>query len=134
MLVQIAIIGQYMENYAIHDWDGKGEYPQHWKAKFSTPELVVCNVKLEDLHDVVSDIRARLHDFSYENPASSYSADDVVVMPNRLACHEFIEWEYKSYDDIASITSQAIATFNNTFNVKMMNEPFPLPYEHLDII
>ena len=24
---------QYMENYGAHDWDGKGECPQHWKFK-----------------------------------------------------------------------------------------------------
>ena len=24
---------QYSENYAAHDWDGKGECPQYWKAK-----------------------------------------------------------------------------------------------------
>lgn len=24
---------QYMENYGVHDWDGKGECPQYWKFK-----------------------------------------------------------------------------------------------------
>jgi len=24
---------QHMENYGAHDWDGKGECPQHWKPK-----------------------------------------------------------------------------------------------------
>ena len=24
---------QFMENYGAHDWDGKGECPQHWKFK-----------------------------------------------------------------------------------------------------
>jgi len=24
---------QFMENYGAHDWDGKGECPQHWKYK-----------------------------------------------------------------------------------------------------
>ena len=27
------IYTQYMENYAAHDWDGKGECPQGWKYK-----------------------------------------------------------------------------------------------------
>lgn len=134
MLVQIAVVGQYMENYAIHDWDGNGEYPQHWKPKFSTPQLVVCNVKLENLYDVVCDIRARLQDFSYSNQASSYDAEAIMIMPNRLAPRDFIDWEFKHYPHVTSISTQAMAEFDAKFKVEMMTEPFPLPYEHLDII
>jgi hypothetical protein len=33
-LTMILVIDtQYMENYGAHDWDGKGECPQYWKAK-----------------------------------------------------------------------------------------------------
>jgi hypothetical protein len=31
--MQIIIQSQYHENYGAHDWDGKGECPQYWKAK-----------------------------------------------------------------------------------------------------
>ena len=29
----LVIDTQYWENYGAHDWDGKGECPQYWKAK-----------------------------------------------------------------------------------------------------
>jgi hypothetical protein len=31
--MKLHITCQYMENYGAHDWDGKGECPQHWKFK-----------------------------------------------------------------------------------------------------
>ena len=31
--MMLVIRTQYMENYGAHDWDGKGECPQYWKAK-----------------------------------------------------------------------------------------------------
>lgn len=31
--MKIVITTQYRENYAAHDWDGKGECPQYWKCK-----------------------------------------------------------------------------------------------------
>jgi hypothetical protein len=134
MQVQIAITGQYMENYGAHTWDGKGVCPQAWKAKNSHTELVVCNVALHDLYAVVSDIRARLSEFGWDNPASTFDAYDVVVMPNRLASREFIEWEYAAYDEIRSISQEEIARFLATFKPSMLNEPAPLPYEQFDIM
>lgn len=29
----VVIATQYRENYGAHDWDGRGECPQHWKSK-----------------------------------------------------------------------------------------------------
>lgn len=29
----VVAVFQYWENYGAHDWDGKGECPQYWKAK-----------------------------------------------------------------------------------------------------
>lgn len=31
--MKLLIATQVYENYAAHDWDGKGECPQRWKAK-----------------------------------------------------------------------------------------------------
>ena len=31
--MKLAITTQHMENYGAHNWDGKGECPQHWKGK-----------------------------------------------------------------------------------------------------
>ena len=31
--MMLVITTQVYENYGAHDWDGKGECPQYWKAK-----------------------------------------------------------------------------------------------------
>lgn len=46
--MKLVIQTQVRENYGAHDWDGKGECPQHWKSKFGTtyvvPNLTVAQV------------------------------------------------------------------------------------------
>ena len=32
-MAKLLITTQYYENYGAHDWDGKNECPQYWKAK-----------------------------------------------------------------------------------------------------
>ena len=34
---------QHMENYGAHDWDGKGECPQYWKAKGGNTYIFNCS-------------------------------------------------------------------------------------------
>ena len=36
----LVINTQHRENYGAHDWDGKGECPQHWKYKGGTTYFV----------------------------------------------------------------------------------------------
>jgi hypothetical protein len=38
--MKLYIFTQDMENYGAHDWDGKGECPQYWKAKGGTDYIV----------------------------------------------------------------------------------------------
>ena len=43
-MAKILITTQVYENYGAHDWDGKGECPQYWKAKGGS-DYVVKNIK-----------------------------------------------------------------------------------------
>lgn len=42
--MKIVIATQVYENYGAHDWDGKGECPQYWKAKGGS-EYIIENVE-----------------------------------------------------------------------------------------
>jgi len=39
-VMKIVIQTQHRENYGAHDWDGKGECPQHWKMKGGNTYIV----------------------------------------------------------------------------------------------
>lgn len=40
------------ENYGAHDWDGKGECPQHWKPKWGSEYVVdIDDSRLETMTD-----------------------------------------------------------------------------------
>lgn len=42
--MKLVIETQVYENYGAHDWDGKGECPQYWKAKGGS-DYVIKNFK-----------------------------------------------------------------------------------------
>lgn len=42
--MKLIIYTQVYENYGAHDWDGRGECPQYWKAKGGN-EYVIRNVE-----------------------------------------------------------------------------------------
>lgn len=46
--MKISIQTQICENYGAHDWDGKGECPQHWKFK-GGENYVVLNLTVEQV-------------------------------------------------------------------------------------
>lgn len=136
LLVQIAITGQYMENYGLED--GK----EFWKAKGSHSELLVCNVPLSQVGRVIDELRT--NDYGWSNEASSFSPYAYEVMPNKLAEREFVEWEYKVYEDIRSISAadlQAFLAIEAELNAHLERrdrgepeEPKPLPYEEFDVM
>jgi hypothetical protein len=39
-MMKIVIATQHHENYGAHDWDGKGQCPQYWKAKGGSEYVV----------------------------------------------------------------------------------------------
>lgn len=135
MFVQIAVSGQYLENYAIHDWDGKGDVPQNWKPKGLSIQPVVCHVKLSDLPSVAADIRERMDDFGFSNDAARFYPEDIMVMPSRLVRGEFVEWRFNAYDEIRSVSQADIQAFLQSFNPKMLREDAPRsPEERFDYL
>jgi hypothetical protein len=46
--MKIIINTQVHENYGAHDWDGKGECPQYWKAKPGC-DYVIENISMDDV-------------------------------------------------------------------------------------
>ena len=46
-MAKLLISTQVYENYGAHDWDGRGECPQYWKAKGGN-EYVIKNFKGND--------------------------------------------------------------------------------------
>lgn len=45
----VVISTQFLENYGAHDWDGRGECPQHWKPKGGDTYFV--NASAADIAD-----------------------------------------------------------------------------------
>ena len=45
---------QFMENYGAHDWDGKGECPQHWKMKGGSEYKITGADPTADPEDYIS--------------------------------------------------------------------------------
>lgn len=116
MQVQIAIGGQYMENYGAHDWDGKGQCPQYWKAKGEHVEVMVCNVDLMDAALVASEIEARMHEMSWSNEGSSCHFAWVYILPNKLSSMDISAFQYKFFDEITSVPLADVQAFLKAFN------------------
>lgn len=109
--VQIAISGQYAENYAAADWNGEGQCPQHWKQKGLHTEVVVCDVPLEHATDVMHEVRMNMAGLSWANEFSRCCFDTVDLLPNKLSPSELVEWEYKAYTVITSVPRHEIYKF-----------------------
>ena len=54
-MAKLLITTQVYENYGAHDWDGKGECPQYWKAKGGSDYVVK---DFRDFHRVTETVMA----------------------------------------------------------------------------
>lgn len=52
---KLLITTQVYENYGAHDWDGKGECPQYWKAKGGC-DYVVKNVDVNRVDEIMMSV------------------------------------------------------------------------------
>lgn len=109
--VQIAIAGDYAENYAFDDWNGEGQCPFSWKQKGSYAEIVACDVPFEHMHAVIAEIKAGLEGHAYSNEASRWTPDSVYAVPNKLAQNELVDFDYGAYEEIRSISQEDIQEF-----------------------
>jgi len=80
--VKLVLNTQYMENYSAHDWDGKGECPQHWKPKGGST-YVVTDESLLSSPESLEEIRGMIeHSDEYSSVVvrgeSTVSADTTV--------------------------------------------------------
>ena len=53
MTMNVHVQTSIRENYAAHDWDGVGEWPQYWKAKGGDSYIVNNAPSIEDAVDFV---------------------------------------------------------------------------------
>ena len=145
MQVQIAIVGDYMENYGAHEWDGTGVCPQFWRAKGLTKMPIVCAVDPKDIGLVMIDVAQAAEAMSVNNEHEWVSYNSFAVYPSKLRRSEFIEFDYKEYDMIKSISRAEIDAFlarKDEFYSLVSGDPFepqvtipePLPYEEYDIM
>ena len=142
--VQVAITGDYMENYGAHDWDGQGECPQHWKCKGMSPMPFLSNVAPEHVAMMLPALEEAAVAHSYSNEFSWASYTGVRFYPNGLSASEFIEFDYKAYDEITSVSQAEIQEFlaiQSDLYARVTRhhdlgfvEPEPLPYEEFDIM
>ena len=61
---KLLITTQTHENYGAHDWDGKGECPQYWKAKGGN-DYVVKNFQGKDVTQAVMALRSQIEEDSH---------------------------------------------------------------------
>jgi len=54
-MAKLLIITQVYENYGAHDWDGRGECPQYWKAKGGC-DYIVKNVDVNRVDEAVKSV------------------------------------------------------------------------------
>ncbi len=135
--VQIAIAGQYMENYGAHDWDGKGTCPQYWKCKGEHEQIMVSNVPLWAVAEVAAEIKARMVEMSWSDEGSSCHFDSVMVIPNKISSYDLSAFQYGFYEEITSIPQEEVKAFLKAFgkghDIPQVEDQ-PLPYEEYDIV
>lgn len=78
--MQVVIATQFLENYGAHDWSGRGECPQRWKAKGGDTYFV--NASASDIadsnwFDAVEECIAHSSDYSQEYIISSQIVDTI---------------------------------------------------------
>ena len=89
--MKLVIQTQFKENYGAHDWDGKGECPQHWKFKggdtYVFPNLITNDITRirESGIPMLTDLIESKSDYSEEYIIDWSFEDD-----NAVICEE---WE-----------------------------------------
>ena len=60
-MAKLLITTQVYENYGAHDWDGKNECPQYWKAKGGS-DYVVRNINVNQATETVMAVRGQIEE------------------------------------------------------------------------
>jgi len=100
-MMKIVIATQYHENYGAHDWDGKGQCPQYWKAKGGSEYVVSRKLTYNESIDtklVDSIVKAAIEKVCYRNNYSEeYAIDWYIICDDDLTAEEkqWVEWTGK---------------------------------------
>lgn len=74
--MMLVIRTQVYENYGAHDWDGKGECPQYWKAKGGS-EYKILGIPLDvDFEEVVAAAGVTRNDSYFEENIIDWSIEN----------------------------------------------------------
>ena len=90
---KLLITTQVYENYGAHDWDGKGECPQYWKAKGGNDYVVK---KFKDINKVTETVMALRGQIECDNEGFRETIIGwEVVSDDYLTDFERDQWEYE---------------------------------------
>jgi hypothetical protein len=92
--MKLLITTQVYENYGAHDWDGKGECPQYWKAKGGS-DYVIKKFRggSADATQAVMCLRSQIEE---DNDHYRESIIDFrIVSDDYLTDFERDQWEYE---------------------------------------
>ena len=100
-MMKIVIATQYHENYGAHDWDGKGQCPQYWKAKGGSEYVVSRKLTYNESIDtklVDSIVKAATEKVSRNDDfCREYVIDWYLIADDELTAEEkqWVEWTGK---------------------------------------
>jgi len=117
--MKIVIQTQHRENYGAHDWDGKGECPQHWKMKGGNT-YVVSEVSVEqsisELFWTQLETAIQSCDMYFEEYIlSSELVDDVDYVSGSYDSWRSEEWETPIYLE-KDLFTEGFVALNKTIN------------------
>ena len=126
-MMKIVIATQYHENYGAHDWDGKGQCPQYWKAKGGSEYVLSRKLTFnESLSTTLVDslVKAATEKVSRNDDyAREYVIDWYLIADDELTAEEkqWVEWTGKvSYPskviDVEVAESVPATSFGLTLN------------------
>ena len=99
--MKIILYTQYHENYGAHDWDGKGQCPQYWKAKGGSEYQVARTLSFNEAADaslvksLVADATAKIN--RRNDYFEEYVIDWELMTDDAMTPYEKtqLEWEGK---------------------------------------
>ena len=80
VLTRVVGIFQYRENYAAHDWDGKGQCPQGWKNKGGPEITLIDGLRPGDALEIIGNPQPWLYKLCKEHVwADDWSTQELIT-------------------------------------------------------
>ena len=99
---------QVWENYGAHDWDGKGECPQYWKAKGGHEVVIAEGLSVADAMRGSEYLRGMVMDYI------NAGAEDREIHDSEYYRYDLIDWslEERSESVVSEVYEAAVAGIN----------------------